>query len=133
MSDLNQKQERDQWGSKLGFIFAAAGSAVGLGNLWKFPYMAGQNGGGVFVFIYLALVLVIGFTLMMAELVVGRNTQLSPVGAYRKLKEKWAWVGAIGVLASFLIVTYYSVIGGWIIKYIISALTGAFNTTDLAT
>ncbi|QUH19142.1 sodium-dependent transporter [Alkaliphilus sp. B6464] len=133
MTDLKEKQERDQWGSKLGFIFAAAGSAVGLGNLWKFPYLAGQNGGGVFVVIYLGLVLLIGFTLMMAELVLGRNTQLSPVGAYRKLKEKWAWVGAIGVLASFLIVTYYSVIGGWIIKYIISALTGAFNTTDLAT
>lgn len=133
MTDLNQKQERDQWGSKLGFIFAAAGSAVGLGNLWKFPYLAGQNGGGVFVLIYLGLVLLIGFTLMMAELVLGRATQLSPVGAYRKLKEKWAWVGAIGVLASFLIVTYYSVIGGWIIKYIVSALTGAFNTTDLGT
>ncbi len=133
MTDLNQKQERDQWGSKLGFIFAAAGSAVGLGNLWKFPYLAGQNGGGVFVVIYLGLVLLIGFTLMMAELVLGRNTQLSPVGAYKKLRKKWAWVGGIGVLASFLIVTYYSVIGGWIIKYIISALTGAFNTADLAT
>lgn len=133
MADLNQTktQERDQWGSKIGFIFAAAGSAVGLGNLWKFPYLAGQNGGGVFVVIYLGLVLLIGFTLMMAELVVGRNTQLSPVGAYRKIKEKWAWVGGLGVLASFLIVTYYSVIGGWIIKYIVSALTGAFNTTDL--
>jgi len=131
MSGLNQNQERDQWGSKLGFIFAAAGSAVGLGNLWKFPYMAGANGGGVFVFIYLALVLVIGFTLMMAELVLGRSTQLSPVGAYRKLREKWAWVGGIGVLASFLIVTFYSVIGGWIIKYIVTALSGGFNTTDL--
>lgn len=131
MTDLNQKQERDQWGSKLGFIFAAAGSAVGLGNLWKFPYLAGQNGGGVFVVIYLGLVLLVGFTLMMAELVLGRNTQLSPVGAFRKIKQKWAWVGGIGVLASFLIVTYYSVIGGWIIKYIVSALTGAFNTTDL--
>jgi len=133
MTDLNQKKERDQWGSKLGFIFAAAGSAVGLGNLWKFPYLAGQNGGGVFVVIYLGLVLLIGFTLMMAELVLGRNTQLSPVGAFRKIKQKWAWVGGIGVLASFLIVTYYSVIGGWIIKYIVSALTGAFNTTDLGT
>lgn len=133
MTDLNEKQGRDQWGSKLGFIFAAAGSAVGLGNLWKFPYMAGANGGGVFVAVYLGLILVIGFTLMMAELVLGRTTQLSPVGAYRKLKEKWAWVGAIGVLASFLIVTFYSVIGGWIIKYIITALTGGFNTTDLAT
>jgi len=131
MTDLNQKPERDQWGSKVGFIFAAAGSAVGLGNLWKFPYMAGANGGGVFVFIYLALVLVIGFTLMMAELVLGRRTQLSPVGAYRKLKEKWAWVGGIGVLASFLIVTFYSVIGGWIIKYIVTAISGGFNTTDL--
>ncbi len=132
MTDLNQKQERDQWGSKVGFIFAAAGSAVGLGNLWKFPYTAGQNGGGVFVFIYLALVLIIGFTLMMAELILGRTTQLGPVGAYRKLKEKWSWVGYIGVLASFLIVTFYSVIGGWILKYIVTAFQGGFNVTDVA-
>lgn len=133
MANLNQHQSREQWGSKIGFIFAAAGSAVGLGNLWKFPYMAGQNGGGVFVLIYLALVLVIGFTLMMAELVLGRNAQLSPVGAYRKLRKKWAWVGGIGVLASFLILTFYSVIGGWIIKYIVAAFSGSFNTTDLNT
>lgn len=131
MTDLKEKQERDQWGSKLGFILAAAGSAVGLGNLWKFPYTAGQNGGGVFVLVYLGLVLLIGFTLMMAELVLGRHTQLSPVGAYRKLRKKWAWVGFIGVLASYLILTFYSVIGGWIIKYIVTALQGGFNTTDL--
>ncbi len=131
MTDLKEKQERDQWGSKLGFILAAAGSAVGLGNLWKFPYTAGQNGGGVFVLVYLALVLIIGFTLMMAELVLGRHTQLSPVGAYRKLRKKWAWVGFIGVLASYLILTFYSVIGGWIIKYIVTAFQGGFNTTDL--
>lgn len=131
MSNLNQKQERDQWGSKIGFILAAAGSAVGLGNLWKFPYTAGENGGGAFVLVYLVMVLLVGFTLMMGELVLGRYTQLSPVGAYRKLKEKWAWVGFIGVLASFIILTFYSVIGGWVIKYIVTALQGGFNTTDI--
>lgn len=131
MADLKQVEEREQWGSKVGFILAAAGSAVGLGNLWKFPYTAGMNGGGAFVLVYFVMLLLVGFTLMMAELVLGRHTQLSPVGAYRKLKKKWAWVGFIGVLASYLILTFYSVIGGWVIKYIVTALSGGFNTTDL--
>lgn len=128
--NLNETKQREQWGSKIGFILAAAGSAVGLGNIWKFPYLAGSNGGGAFVFVYFGLLLIIGFTLMMAELTVGRHTQLSPVGAYRKIKEKWAWVGAIGVLAGFLILSFYSVIGGWVINYIVKALTGAFHVAD---
>ncbi|SCX75552.1 sodium-dependent transporter [Alkaliphilus peptidifermentans] len=126
----NQIQQRDQWGSKIGFILAAAGSAVGLGNIWRFPFMAGANGGGAFVFLYFAILVLVGFTLMMAELTLGRHTQLSPVGAYRKLKEKWAWVGGLGVIAGFLILSFYSVIGGWVIKYIVQALTGAFTIAD---
>lgn len=131
--NLNEKQSRDQWSSKIGFILAAAGSAVGLGNLWKFPYTAGQNGGGAFVIVYFAMLLLVGFTLMLAELVLGRHTQLNAIGAYRKLKKNWAWVGGLGVLASYLILSFYSVIGGWVINYIIKALTGAFNTADLDT
>ncbi|KAB3534706.1 sodium-dependent transporter [Alkaliphilus pronyensis] len=130
MIDVNEKKQRDQWGSKIGFILAAAGSAIGLGNIWKFPFMAGQNGGGAFVFLYFAILIVVGFTLMMAELTIGRHTQLSPVGAYRKLKAKWAWVGFLGVLAGFLILSFYSVIGGWVIRYIVKALTGAFTISD---
>lgn len=128
--NLNETKQRDQWGSKIGFILAAAGSAVGLGNIWKFPYLAGSNGGGAFVFVYFAILIVVGFTLMMAELTIGRHTQLSPVGAYRKIKAKWAWVGAIGVIAGFLILSFYSVIGGWVINYIVKSLTGGFHVAD---
>ena len=131
MVDLNENKQRDQWGSKLGFIMAAAGSAVGLGNLWKFPYLAGSNGGGAFVFVYLVLILLVGFTMMLAEIIIGRNTQLSSVGAYKKLNAKWGWLGGLGVLAGFLILSFYSVVGGWTISYIVKAITGAFNTADL--
>lgn len=130
MSSNNEVKPRDQWGSKIGFILAASGSAVGLGNLWKFPFMAGQNGGGAFVLIYFAILFIVGFTLMLAELTIGRKTQLSPVGAYRALDKRFTWVGAIGVLAGFLILSFYSVIGGWVIRYIVKAVTGAFTIAD---
>ncbi len=131
MNKSIETQNRDQWSSKIGFILAAAGSAVGLGNLWKFPYTAGMNGGGAFVIVYFAILLLVGFTLMMAELVVGRHTQLNAVGAYRKIRKNWAFVGGLGVLASFIILSYYSVVGGWVVNYIVKALTGAFNTADI--
>lgn len=131
MVDLNETKERDQWGSRLGFIMAAAGSAIGLGNLWKFPYMAGKNGGGAFVFVYLIILFIVGFTLMLAEITIGRHTQLSSVGAYKKLSQKWAWLGGLGVLAGFLILSFYSVVGGWVINYMVKAATGALNTADL--
>jgi len=124
MSKVNKN--RGQWSSKIGFILAAAGSAVGLGNLWRFPYTAGQHGGGAFVLVYLFFVLLIGSTLMLGELIIGRHTQLNPVGAYRKLRKNWAWVGGIGVLAPFLILSFYSVIGGWVLNYVIKSVTGAF-------
>ncbi|MBU5676545.1 sodium-dependent transporter [Alkaliphilus sp. MSJ-5] len=131
MVDLNEKKARDQWGSRFGFIMAAAGSAIGLGNLWKFPYMAGKNGGGAFVFVYFIILLLVGFTLMLAEIAIGRHTQLSAVGAYKKLSEKWSWLGAMGVLAGFLILSFYSVVGGWVINYIIKSVTGVFSTADV--
>ena len=129
MSENNN--ERGSWGSRIGFLLAAAGSAIGLGNIWKFPYLTGAYGGAAFIITYVVLLILVGFTIMLAELILGRHSQQGPVGAYRAIKEKWAWAGLIGILASYFILTYYSVIGGWIIKYIVSALTGNFNTTDV--
>ncbi|MBF8984149.1 sodium-dependent transporter [Lutibacter sp. B2] len=133
METKQKTTEREQWGSKTGFLLAAAGSAVGLGNLWKFPYMAGKNGGGVFVFVYIAILVTIGFTLMAGELTLGRYTQLNALGAYRKISKKLTWVGAMGVLTAFLILSYYSVIGGWVINYIIKSVTGAISISDTET
>ncbi len=130
MANLNQNTEREQWGSKIGFILAASGSAVGLGNLWKFPYMAGKNGGGAFVLVYFIILFLVGFTLMLAEITLGRHTQLNAIGAYKKISKKWAWVGGLGVLAGFIILSYYSVVGGWVINYIIKSFSGALQVSD---
>lgn len=121
---MQEESNRGQWASNIGFILAAAGSAVGLGNIWKFPYLAGANGGGAFVVIYLAMIVIIGFVIMLGEMSIGRNTHLSAVGAYRKLNEKWAFVGFIGVVVGFCILSFYSVIGGWVLNYISKYLTG---------
>ncbi len=122
-------QNREQWGSKLGFILAASGSAVGIGNIWKYPSMAGQNGGGAFTLIYLACILVVGLSIVIAEFVIGRKTQLSPVGAFEKLAPgtNWKWVGYLGVASAFVILSFYGVVGGWILKYIIDSFSGGFD------
>lgn len=114
--------QRDKWASKLGFILAAAGSAVGLGNLWKFPYSVGNNGGGAFVMIYFIFLILIGFPLMLAAITLGRKTQLSAVGAYRSVKKNWAFVGGLGVLCGFFILAFYSTVGGWVIYYFAKSL-----------
>jgi len=121
--------QREQWGSRLGFIFAAAGSAVGIGNIWKYPSMAGQNGGGAFTVVYLICILIVGLSIVVAEFVIGRNTQLSPVGAFEKLapRSNWKWVGFLGVASAFVILSFYGVVGGWILKYIIDSITGGFG------
>ncbi len=116
--------QRGQWASNIGFILAAAGSAVGLGNIWKFPYLAGANGGGAFVVLYLLMVVVLGFVIMLGEMAIGRKTQLSAVGAYKKLDKKWAFAGIIGVIVGFCILSFYSVIGGWVLNYIGEYVTG---------
>tara|TARA_Y100000034_G_scaffold34421_2_gene42241 strand:- start:85 stop:1461 length:1377 start_codon:yes stop_codon:yes gene_type:complete len=123
-------QNREQWGSKLGFILAASGSAVGIGNIWKYPHMAGQNGGAAFTLIYLACILVVGLSIVVAEFVIGRKTQLSPVGAFEKLapKTQWKWVGFLGVASAFVILSFYGVVGGWILKYILLSVSGGFDT-----
>ncbi len=117
---LKKFQGRDHWASKLGFVLAAAGSAVGLGNIWRFPYKAGQYGGGAFVIAYIISVIVIGIPIMISEFIIGRSAQRSPVGAFKKLRKSkwWPLVGWLGVLAGFTILSYYSVVGGWILKYI---------------
>lgn len=128
-----EKQSNDRGSfSKIGFILAAAGSSVGLGNLWKFPYLTGQNGGGIFVLVYLIMVVTIGFTCMLGETTIGKHTKLNPIGAYAKLSKKFAFVGVLGVLVPFLIVTYYNIIGGWILKYIADFVMGklAVMTSD---
>ncbi len=110
---------RAQWGSKLGFILAAAGSAVGLGNIWKFPGRAYEGGGGTFLLVYLAVVLLLGVPLMMTELSVGRASQSNVVGAFTRLGHKgYSWVGWIGVLGAFIITSYYSHVGGWVLRYV---------------
>ncbi|MDO4296266.1 MAG: sodium-dependent transporter [bacterium] len=119
------KQKRSQWASNLGFIMAAAGSAVGLGNIWKFPGKVGAYGGGTFILCYIAIVILIGLPVMLAELSIGRSTQKNVVGAFHELNPKWSFAGGIGVLTLFVIMSYYCVVGGWVLKYIAVYLTGA--------
>jgi len=122
------ENKRESWGSKTGFILAAAGSAIGLGNIWKFPYIAGENGGASFVIVYLACISVIGLPVLIAEILIGRTTQRDPVGAFYKLSQSkfWASVGGIGVLCGFLILSFYAVIAGWALGYIVEAARGSF-------
>jgi NSS family neurotransmitter:Na+ symporter len=121
---------RGQWSGKLGFILAAAGSAVGLGNLWKFPYITYENQGGAFVLVYLLAVALVGLPIMMAEIILGRRGGLNPVGTFRKLAEgrfggaAWQAVGFLGVAAGFVILSYYSVVAGWTLRYIVLAVSG---------
>lgn len=126
-NNAKNQNDRGSFGSSFGFIMAAAGSAVGLGNLWKFPYLAGQNGGAVFVVVYLLMVILVGFTMMLGEMIIGRKTQLDPYGAYKKLNKNWGFLGSIGILTAFLILSFYSVVGGWVIKYIVATLLGSIG------
>jgi len=119
---------REHWGSRLGFTMAAAGSAIGLGNLWKFPYITWHNNGGAFVLIYLVCIAAVGLPIMMAEILIGRRTQKSPVGAMKAaVGPAWGWVGAWGVLAGFVILGYYTVVAGWTLSYFAKCLGWTFN------
>jgi NSS family neurotransmitter:Na+ symporter len=120
-------QKRENWGSRLGFIMAAAGSAVGLGNIWRFPFTAGTNGGGAFVIVYLFFVALIGFSVMLTEFAVGRRRQLAAVGAFKSVDKRWTFTGVIGVLSGFLIMGFYPVVGGWAIAYIFKSATGLLS------
>jgi neurotransmitter:Na+ symporter, NSS family len=127
---MSDASERGQWGSKVGFVLAAAGSAVGLGNMWKFPYITGENGGGAFVVVYLVCIAVIGLPIMVGEVVLGKMTQKSPVGAFAELSRPsspWTAVGWLGVATGFVILSFYSVVAGWAMHYVYLSITGAFT------
>ena len=112
------EQQRGSFTSKLGFVLAAAGSAVGLGNLWRFPYLAAKYGGGIFLLVYLILAVSFGFALMVTEIALGRKTRLSAIGAYEALNKKFRFLGYLACVVPFIITPYYCVIGGWVLKYL---------------
>ncbi|MCB5170711.1 sodium-dependent transporter [Bacteroides fragilis] len=122
------KKERGNFGSKLGVILASAGSAVGLGNIWRFPYETGNHGGAAFILIYLGCILLLGLPIMIAEFLIGRHSQANTARAYQILAPgtQWRWVGRMGVLAGFLILGYYSVVAGWTLEYIFEAVSNSF-------
>lgn len=120
---------RENFGSKIGAVLAAAGSAVGLGNIWRFPIEVGTNGGAAFIIIYVACVLLLGIPIMMGEFLIGRHTQANTAGAYRMLAPgtPWRWVGRLGVLSGFVILSYYSVVAGWTAEYTVLAIGNYFD------
>lgn len=120
------KQKRGSFSGGIGFVLAAAGSAVGLGNLWRFPYLAAQYGGGIFILVYIILALTFGFALMTTEVAIGRKTGLSPVRAYAVLNEKFAGLGYLSIFVPFIILPYYCVIGGWVLKYMTASIGSDF-------
>ncbi|PLX19627.1 MAG: sodium-dependent transporter [Salinivirgaceae bacterium] len=131
-------KERGSFSSKFGVIAAAAGSAVGLGNIWRFPYVAGENGGGAFLLIYLLFIVAIGIPVMLSEFTIGRNAQRNAFGSFKKLapNSKWSFVGLMGIVAAFLILAFYSTIAGWTLEYIVKAVQDGFsagNTSEIFT
>lgn len=118
------KKERNSFSGTIGFVLAAAGSAVGLGNIWRFPYLAAKDGGGLFLVIYLVLALTFGFTLLSTEIAIGRKTKQSPLTAYGKIHKSWKPLGVIACIVPVIILPYYCAIGGWVLKYFIAYLTG---------
>lgn len=135
MTDM-KKTPHEQWSSRFAFILAATGSAVGLGNIWKFPYITGENGGGAFVLVYILCVALIGIPIMMAETLLGRRSRQNPISTMELLTEEagadlnWRYLGWMGVIAGFLILSYYSVIAGWASAYVLKAFFGSFFSAD---
>lgn len=119
-----EKQKRNSFSGSIGFVLAAAGSAVGLGNIWRFPYLAAKDGGGLYLVIYLILAVTFGFTLLVTEIAIGRKTKQSPLTAYGKLQSKWGFLGVLACLVPVIILPYYCAIGGWVLKYFLAFLTG---------
>lgn len=119
------KKKSNHFSGQIGFVLAAAGSAVGVGNLWRFPYLAAKDGGGLFLIVYLALVLTFGFTLLVSDIAIGRRTKKSAIGAYTEMHPNWKFLGILTFLVPVLIMTYYAVIGGWITRYAVVYLTGS--------
>ena len=123
----NQEKQRSSFTNSIGFVLAAAGSAVGLGNIWRFPYLAAKDGGGLFLLVYIILALTFGFALLITEIAIGRKTKESPLTAYSKINSKWGFLGILSFVVPFIIYPYYCVIGGWVMKYMFSYL--AFQGT----
>lgn len=130
------RKDNPMWSSRLAFILAASGSAVGLGNIWKFPYITGENGGGAFVLVYLLCIALIGMPIMIAEVMIGRRGGRSPINSLRMLTQRdglssrWTWIGWMGITASFLILSFYSVIGGWALSYVGQSAGGVFTNSN---
>lgn len=124
------RSNRSSFTGKIGFVLAAAGSAVGLGNIWRFPYLAAKYGGGIFLLVYIVLSVTFGFALMVAEIAIGRKTQLSAISAYGSLDKRFSFVGVLGALVPVIILPYYSVIGGWVMKYMVGFVAG--HTSQMA-
>jgi NSS family neurotransmitter:Na+ symporter len=130
--------DRDSFSSKFGVIAAAAGSAIGLGNIWRFPYVLGQNGGGAFLLIYIVFIAAIGIPVMMSEFIIGRNAQLNPVGAFKKIApgKKWYLIGLLGVVSAFIILAFYTVVAGWTLEYLVQSVrwmifSGRFGFSEM--
>ena len=124
---IMEENKRGSFGSTMGFLMAAVGSAVGLGNIWGFPYKMGKNGGFAFLLIYLVLVIFVGFVVMVGELTIGRKTGLGAVGAYKKLSKRFSWVGWLGVISAFLILCFYCVLGGMVLRYMVGYVIAIFG------
>ena len=134
MTSPNESAERGSWGSRTGFILAASGSAIGLGNIWRFPYVVGENGGAAFVVIYLAFVFLIGAAVMLGELALGRRTERNAAGAFEATAPGTLWklVGLMGIVTGVAILSFYGVIAGWTVGYFFKTVTGSFSQTVTA-
>lgn len=126
-------KKRDKFTGGIGFVLAAAGSAVGLGNIWRFPYLAARYGGGLFLFVYLIFVVTFGFSLMIAENAIGRKTGKSELEAFSVLNKKWGFIGVLSFIVPCVILPYYNVIGGWVIKYLVGFISGAHTQMSAVT
>ena len=122
-------ENRSSFTGKIGFVLAAAGSAVGLGNIWRFPYLAAKYGGGIFLLVYLALAVTLGFALMSAEIAIGRKTGKSAIGAFASLNKKYSFIGWLAAIVPVIILPYYSVIGGWVMKYFAVFVSGGASAS----
>lgn len=124
------EKKRSNFKGSVGFVLAAAGSAVGLGNIWRFPYLAAKDHGGIFIFCYIILALTFGFTLLITEISIGRKTKQSPLTAYGKIHKKWSFIGSLATLVPVIILPYYCTIGGWVLKYFFAFSTGSAGDTS---
>ena len=126
-----EKQNRASFGGKLSVILVAAGSAIGLGAIWRFPYIAGENGGAAFLLVFMLSIFAVGIPAMLAEFAVGRRSRKNAVGAFRSISKRWSWLGYSGVLGALLISGYYYLIAGWSLEYLVSSVTGSLYNNDI--